>query len=201
MDRPQVITKQQLQNPPAEQTTNAARASLRPRRGLGRLRQLHWRLHRLAPPRGLRHLRLHHQRSADGGVRAGGSEVVEVGEGDFIYMPARLVRESVAVTEERARWFESAGSVPPSSTSRDQTRQHDGGGWPCRLCPGPAPRVVGQGCLDCVWSWTPPGYADTRHPWLPPCERQSGSSDDLGKRSERAADLRDGLTVAIRCCP
>jgi excisionase family DNA binding protein len=33
------------------------------------------------------------------------------------------------------------------------------------------------------------------------CARQSGSSDDLGERSETPADLRGRLTVASRCRP
>ena len=36
---------------------------------------------------------------------------------------------------------------------------------------------------------------------LPPCERQSGRSGDLGQRSEAATDLGDRLTVARRHCP
>jgi hypothetical protein len=90
MDRPQVITRQQLQNPPAEQAGGMQRSQASPTTGFGPASRLSWRRpDRLAPPRGLRHLRLHHQRSDDGGVRAWGSELVEGGEGDFIYIPAR----------------------------------------------------------------------------------------------------------------
>jgi hypothetical protein len=84
VDRPEVIIKHEPQNPPAEQSASMLRRLPR------------WRLDRLPPPRGLRHLRLHHQRSDDGPVRPWGTELVEECEGNFIYIPAHLIhRESV----------------------------------------------------------------------------------------------------------
>ena len=99
MDRPETITKQELQNPPAEQSASMQRGQAFAHDGTwaGVRRLPRWRLDRLAPPWGLRHLRLHHQWSDDGRVRPWGSDLVEIGEGDFIYIPAQLIhRESVA---------------------------------------------------------------------------------------------------------
>ena len=73
MDRPQVITRQALANPPAEQTTNIQRGQAFAHDGVwaGFVDFPRWWLDRLASPRGLCHLRLCHQRRDDGRVRPG----------------------------------------------------------------------------------------------------------------------------------
>ena len=45
------------------------------------------------------------------------------------------------------------------------------------------------------------GRGGPGHARVLPCERQSGSSADLGERSETDADLHGRLTVVHRCCP
>jgi uncharacterized RmlC-like cupin family protein len=100
MDRPQVVTKQQLQNPPAEQTTNLQRGQAFAHDGGV------WAGFAVFP--GGASTGWHHHGDyatygyiTSGGITVefgpGGRELVEIGEGDFIYIPGHLVhRESVA---------------------------------------------------------------------------------------------------------
>ena len=99
MDRPQVITRQTLENPPAEQTTNIQRGQAFAHDGV-------WAGFVVFP--GGASTGWHHHGDyatygyvTSGGMTVefgpGGSELVEIGEGDFIYIPGHLVhRESVA---------------------------------------------------------------------------------------------------------
>ena len=57
----------------------------------------------------------------------GGSELADVGEGDFIYIPVQLIhRESVAAEGAEASSCGSVASVRPSSTLKDRTRRVNG---------------------------------------------------------------------------
>jgi len=99
MDRPQVITRQTLENPPAEQTTNIQRGQAFAHDGV-------WAGFVVFP--GGASTGWHHHGDyatygyvTSGGMMVefgpGGSELAEIGEGDFIYIPAHLIhRESVA---------------------------------------------------------------------------------------------------------
>ena len=99
MDRPQVITKQQLQNPPAEQTTNLQRGQAFAHDGV-------WAGFANFPGGASTGWHHHGDYATYGYITSGamtvefgpgGSELVELGEGDFIYIPGHLVhRESVA---------------------------------------------------------------------------------------------------------
>ena len=89
MDRPKVITRRTLENPPAEQTTNIQRGQAFAHDGV-------W-AGFVDFPGGASTGWHHHGDYATYGYVTGGSELVEIGEGDFIYSPGRLVhRESVA---------------------------------------------------------------------------------------------------------
>jgi uncharacterized RmlC-like cupin family protein len=97
MDRPQVITRQTLENPPAEQTTNIQRGQAFAHDGV-------WAGFVVFP--GGASTGWHHHGDyatygyvTSGGMMVefgpGGSELVEIGEGDFIFIPAHLIhRES-----------------------------------------------------------------------------------------------------------
>ena len=99
MDRPQVITKQQLQNPPAEQTTNLQRGQAFAHDGV-------WAGFANFPGGASTGWHHHGDYATYGYITSGamtvefgpgGRELVEIGEGDFIYIPGHLVhRESVA---------------------------------------------------------------------------------------------------------
>ncbi len=87
IDRPEGVTKQELQNLPAEQSGGMQRGQAFAVFPGGA--STGW-----APPRRrLRHLRLHHQRNDDGRVRPWDTELLRDGECDFIYIPARLIPE------------------------------------------------------------------------------------------------------------
>ena len=99
MDRPQVITRQTLENPPAEQTTNIQRGQAFAHDGV-------WAGFVVFPGGASSGWHHHGGYATYGYVTSGammvefgpgGSELVEIGEGDFIYIPGHLVhRESVA---------------------------------------------------------------------------------------------------------
>jgi mannose-6-phosphate isomerase-like protein (cupin superfamily) len=137
--RPEVITKHELQNPPAEQSASMQRGQAFAHDGI-------WAGFAVFPGGALTGWHYHgdyatHAYITSGAMTVefgpGGSELVEVGEGDFIYIPAHLITESRSRhKEERALSSESAVSVPPCSTSRDRTRRHDRGGWPRSNCSG-----------------------------------------------------------------
>jgi len=150
MDRPQVITRQTLENPPAEQTTNIQRGQAFAHDGV-------WAGFVVFP--GGASTGWHHHGGyatygyvTSGGMMVefgpGGSELVEIGEGDFIYIPGHLVhRESVAPDGGAGVIVRVGGAVPPCSTSRDQTRQHHGG-----VALGVAPAGPILGSHDLVWT-------------------------------------------------
>ena len=99
MNRPEVITKQELQNPPAEQSTSMQRGRAFAHDGI-------WA--GFAVFHGGASTGWHHHGDyatyayiTSGAMTVefgpGGTELVKVGEGDFIHLPAHLVhRESVA---------------------------------------------------------------------------------------------------------
>ena len=97
MDRPQVITRQALENPPAEQTTNLQRGQAFAHDGV-------WAGFANFPGGATTGWHHHGDYATYGYITCGamtvefgpgGSELVEIGEGDFIYIPAHLVhRES-----------------------------------------------------------------------------------------------------------
>ena len=99
MDRPQVITRQALANPPAEQTTNIQRGQAFAHAGV-------WAGFVDFPGGASTGWHHHGDYATYGYVTSGamtvefgpgGSELVEIGEGDFIYIPGQLIhRESVA---------------------------------------------------------------------------------------------------------
>jgi uncharacterized RmlC-like cupin family protein len=99
MDHPQVITKQQLQNPPAEQTTNLQRGQAFAHDGV-------WAGFAVFPGGASTGWHHHGDYATYGYITSGamtvefgpgGRELVQIGEGDFIYIPGHLVhRESVA---------------------------------------------------------------------------------------------------------
>jgi uncharacterized RmlC-like cupin family protein len=99
MDRPEVITRQALENPPAEQSGGMQRGQAFAHDGV-------WAGFAVFP--GGASTGWHHHGDyatyayiTSGAMTVefgpGGSELVEIGEGDFIYIPGHLVhRESVA---------------------------------------------------------------------------------------------------------
>jgi uncharacterized RmlC-like cupin family protein len=98
VDRPEVITKQELQNPPAEQSASMQPGQASPTVDLGRLRRVpRW------ASTGWSH---HGDYAAHASITRGGmtvefgpgsTEQDEAGEGDFIYIPEHLIhREAVA---------------------------------------------------------------------------------------------------------
>jgi uncharacterized RmlC-like cupin family protein len=99
MDRPQVITRQALENPPAEQTTNLRRGQAFAHDGV-------WAGFANFPGGASTGWHHHGDYATYGYITSGamtvefgpgGRELVEIGEGDFIYIPGHLVhRESVA---------------------------------------------------------------------------------------------------------
>ena len=128
MDRPEVITKQQLQNPPTEQSGGMQRGQAFAHDGI-------WAGFAVFPGGASTGWHHHGDYASYAYITSGaltvefgprGSELVEVGEGDFIYVPARLIhRESVGAEGGAGALVRVGGLVPRSSTSRDQTRQHD----------------------------------------------------------------------------
>jgi uncharacterized RmlC-like cupin family protein len=99
VDRPEVVTKRELQNPPAEQSASMQRGQAFAHDGI-------WAGFAVFP--GWASTGWHHHGDyatyayiTSGGLTVefgpGGSELVEVSQGDFIYIPAHLIhRESVA---------------------------------------------------------------------------------------------------------
>jgi hypothetical protein len=106
MDRPQVITRQAFANPPAEQTTSIQRGQAFAHDGV-------WAGFVVFPGGASTGWHHHGDYATYGYVTSGamtvefgpgGSERVEIGEGDFIYIPGHLVhRESVAPRWRRRR--------------------------------------------------------------------------------------------------
>ena len=98
MDRPEVITKQELQNPPAEQSASMQRGQAFAHDGI-------WAGFVVFPGGATTGWHHHGDYATYGYVTGGGmtvefgpggSELIVIGEGDFIYIPARLIhRESV----------------------------------------------------------------------------------------------------------
>ena len=96
---PQVITRQALENPPAEQTTNLQRGQAFAHDGV-------WAGFAVFPGGASTGWHHHGDYATYGYITSGamtvefgpgGRELVEIGEGDFIYIPGHLVhRESVA---------------------------------------------------------------------------------------------------------
>ena len=127
VDRSEVITKQELQNPPAEQSASMQPGQASPTVDLGRLRRVpRW------ASTGWSH---HGDYAAHASITRGGmtvefgpgsTEQDEAGEGDFIYIPEHLIHREAK--EEKAWSSASAELVPASSTSRGRTRRHDAAG-------------------------------------------------------------------------
>jgi uncharacterized RmlC-like cupin family protein len=115
MDRPEVITKQQLQNPPAEQSGGMQRGQAFARDGV-------WAGFAVFP--GGASTGWHHHGDyatayiTGGRLRVefgpGGSELAEVGEGDFIYIPARLIHRESVGAEGGAGAVVRVGGVGPT---------------------------------------------------------------------------------------
>jgi uncharacterized RmlC-like cupin family protein len=116
MDRPEVITKQQLQNPPAEQSGGMQRGQAFAHDGV-------WAGFAVFP--GGASTGWHHHGDyatyayiTGGRLRVefgpGGSELAEVGEGDFIYIPARLIHRESVGAEGGAGAVVRVGGVGPT---------------------------------------------------------------------------------------
>jgi uncharacterized RmlC-like cupin family protein len=102
MDRPQVITRQALENPPAEQTTNLQRGQAFAHDGV-------WAGFAVFPGGASTGWHHHGDYATYGYITSGamtvefgpgGRELVEIGEGDFIYIPGHLSPPRVG----RPRW-------------------------------------------------------------------------------------------------
>jgi uncharacterized RmlC-like cupin family protein len=128
VDRPQVITRQALENPPAEQTTNIERGQAFAHDGV-------W-AGFVVFPGGASTGWHHHGDYATYGYVTSGGMTVEFGPRAASWSKsAREISSTSPRTwsiasrsppmEEQASSSESAESVPRSSTWRDQTRQHD----------------------------------------------------------------------------
>lgn len=99
MGRPEVITGQELQNPPAEQSASMQRGQAFAHDGI-------WAGFAVLPAGASTGWHHHGDYATYASITSGamtvefgpgGSELVEIGKGDFIYIPARLLhRESVA---------------------------------------------------------------------------------------------------------